>query len=65
MGVIGLIGTLTLIRLILWFAAINRRRRPSVELDPPLTDHDQLAGRDYSENLPSYAYKNDDDDILN
>ena len=59
MGVIGLIGMLTLIRLILWLAAINPRFHASVELDPPLTDHDQLAGCDYSESLPDYSYKND------
>ena len=64
MGVIGIIGMMTLIRVIMWFVAINRRRHASVELDPPLTDHDQLGSPDYSENLPSYNYNRNDDNPL-
>ena len=60
-GVIGLIGVLTGIRLFFWF--INRDRRGSVTVNPPLVAHDQLGGNDYLETPPP-PYDNDgvDDD---
>ena len=43
MGIIGVIGTVTLMHVFLWFACTNRRHG-SVDANPPLLEHDQLGG---------------------
>ena len=61
-GIIGMIGTITLIHVFIWFAGINRRRHGSVDLNPPLVDHDQLGGDDHLRNVLNSSYDDDDDD---
>ena len=62
-GIIGMIGIITLIRVFIWFAGINCRRHGSVDLNPPLVDHDQL-GDDHLRNVLSSSYDDEDDKPL-
>ena len=50
MGVIGVIGVLTLNCMVRWFIGI-KRRRGSATLNPPLVEHDQLGGDDNLRNV--------------
>ena len=59
MGVIGVIGVLTLIRVVLWFIGI-KHHRGSATLNPPLVEHDQLGGHDNLRNVLSSSYNDDD-----
>ena len=63
MGLIGLIAVITLMRLLLWFADINRRRRHrhSATLNPPLVEHDQLEGNGHLKNVLDSSSSNDGD----
>ena len=56
MGVIGVIGVVTLMRVLLWCVGINRRRYVSAELQ----EYDQLARGD--DHLSSSSYHDDVDD---
>ena len=57
-GVIGIIGVLTLIRVFLWVVGI-KRRRGSATLNPPLVEHDQLGGQNNLRNVLSSSYNDD------
>ena len=59
-----MIGIITLIRVFIWFAGINRRRHGSADLNPPLVDHDQLGDDDYLRNVLSSSYNDEDDKPL-
>ena len=59
MGVIGVIGVLTLIRVVLWFIGI-KHRRSSATLNPPLVEHDQLEEHNNLRNVLSSSYNDDD-----
>ena len=59
MGVIGVIGVLTLICMMLWFIGI-KRCRSSATLNPPLVEHDQLGEQDNLRNVLSSSYNDDD-----
>ena len=63
MGMIGLIGVITLMRVLLWLAGINRRRRchGSIDPNPPLVEHDQLEGDGYLKNVLDSRSFNDED----
>ena len=63
MGIIGMIGMITLMRLLLWFGSTSRRG--SVELNPPLVENDQLGGDNQLRNDdPNYGYNYEDDKPL-
>ena len=59
MGVIGVIGIITLIRTLLWIYGVIHRRG-SATLNPPLVEHDQLGGNNNLQNVLSSSY---DDDV--
>ena len=59
MGVIGVIGLLTLIRMMRWFIGIKRRRGIAT-LNSSLVEHDQLEGNSNLQNVLSSSY---DDDV--
>ena len=57
-GVIGIIGILTLIRVFLWVVGI-KRRRGSATLNPPLVEYDQLGGQNNLRNVLSSSCNDD------
>ena len=61
-GVIGIIGILTLIRVLLWVIDIqhSHRRRVIFTQNPPLLQHDQLGGHHHLQNVLNSSY---DDDV--
>ena len=64
MGIIGMIGMITMMRLLLWLGSTSCRRG-SVELNPPLVVNDQLAGDDQLRNDDlNHGYNYEDDKPL-
>ena len=61
MGLIGVIGTITLVRLLVWCGSMRRRRHGSVDLNPPLVEDDQLGGDNHLRNVLSSSYNGEDD----
>ena len=60
MGVIGVIGILTLIRVLLWIFGLRRSRQGSTTLNPPLQERNRLGRYKKLQNALSSSY---DDDI--
>ena len=58
MGIIGVIDIITMIRVFLWFTR-SKHRRGSVEINPPLVEHDQLGGDGHLRNVLSNSYDDD------
>ena len=54
-GVIGLIGVITLLRVLLWLRGVHRCHG-SADISQSLVEHDQLGGNDQLHNVLSSSY---------